>query len=82
MLPRIITPIEDEYNQKFKGNPATFFFPYDDKGEGAFSQMLKHAIETNIPLNEQNMIDFYGKEAYMEQKTYIETWYEMEIGWK
>ena len=86
MMPTFVTEIEREYDRKFPGNPATLFFPHDDKGEGAFSQMLKHAIETNTPITEEDVINFYGKDAYTLHKEYLDAWWEVygmePITWK
>ena len=33
MIPRFITPLEQEYSRTFPGNPATWFYPGGDTEE-------------------------------------------------
>jgi len=74
MLPRFISPIEDTYKKKFKGNPSTMF--------ELTEEMLKKAIETNTPIGEEEIIAYLGKTNYDEIKAHFESWYGMEIVWK
>lgn len=81
MVPRFITDLEKEYNKKFQDNPATIFYPAEGEEEQAFREMLQKAVETDTPLTEKDLEDFFGKKGYAWLKEWYKEWYG-EITWK
>lgn len=73
MIPRFITELENDYNRKFPGNPATLFYP-DEEKEESFKQLLRQAIERGEGIREEEMIAFFGEQSYREFKEYLEGW--------
>lgn len=80
MIPRFITPLEQEYDRTFPGNPATLFYPGTAQ-EASFFEMLRKAIDRNAPLTKEEMLQYLGEEGYRQYKEYLEAWYEMTITW-
>jgi len=73
MIPRFITKLENDYNKKFPGNPATLFYP-DAEKEKPFREMLRQAIDRGEGLHEEELIAFFGDQSYREFKKYLEEW--------
>ena len=79
MIPRFITPLEQEYSRTFPGNPATWFYPGEER-EAAFFALLRQAIDSGTPLSEDDMIRFYGEKWYRWNLEYYRGW-GIEITW-
>jgi len=73
MLPRFITELENDYNKKFPGNPATLFYP-DEEKEKPFRELLRQAIDRGEGLRKEELIVFFGEQSYQEFKEYLEEW--------
>ena len=73
MIPRFITKLENDYNRKFPANPATLFYP-DKKKEESFKKLLRQAIDRKDGIREEELIVFFGEQAYREFKEYLEDW--------
>jgi len=59
MMPRFITPLEDQYDKKFPDSTATLFYPSSDDGVAYFRQKLSEAIERNSPLTRSEVEGMY-----------------------
>ena len=82
MMPRFITDIEKEYNSKFPNNPATWFFiGYDGEKQDRFVAMLRHAIKTDTPLSQDDILTLWSQENYRDYVAYIEEWTGVKIRW-
>ena len=82
MVPRFITPLEDEYNKLFPGNPATLFYvTYPEEEHKAFVDMLQRAIDTKTPIEESDIIALLGEDAYRWGLEYMKDW-GAEVRWK
>ena len=64
MIPRIIQPIETEYDKKFPHSTASLFFSHKHTKE--WLELLKKAIERDKPLTKDELEKFYGKEGFEE----------------
>jgi len=81
MMPRFITPLEQEYSKTFPGNPATMFYVEGGEREVAFRKRLREAIDTHTPLTQEDILDFWGDKAYERECEYLEDFLGMEIEW-
>jgi len=82
MIPHFLTPVEIEYNNKFPDSPALSFYPASGlrEAEEEFEALLTRAIERGEALHEEEVIAYYGEEAYRDLKEYLEEW-RGEITW-
>ncbi len=62
MIPRLIQPIEIEYNKTFPHSKATLFFSYKRTQE--WLELLQEAIERGKPLTKDEIEQFYGKKGF------------------
>ncbi len=62
MIPRIIQPIETEYDKKFPHSTASLFFSHKHTKE--WLELLKKAIERGRPLTKDEVEKFYGKKGF------------------
>ena len=61
MMPRFITPLEDQYDKKFPDSSATMFYPSSPEFVEYFRQKLSEAIERGSPLTRAEVEGMYAQ---------------------
>ena len=72
MIPRFRTKTEIRYIKAFPKEGITNFHSLDREDE--YHQLLETAIQRGTPVTEDELIAYYGQEAYEKQVAYLKEW--------
>ena len=72
MIPRFRTKTELIYIKSFSEDDITDFHSLDREDE--YHQLLETAIQRGTPVTQDELIVYYGQEAYEKQVSYLKEW--------